>query len=234
VHDERQRLAALHERLAETMANEVPAPTPAAPAPTPAASARPDPDWRSLLPPLPAYLTRLFGAEQSVAHTQALVRGSRLVTLLGPGGSGKTRLAVEVVQALRDGAPGPSDPAAALFARTAFVSLVSCEQAPRMLAAMARALQLPADAGDDSARLVEALAGRRPGRARTSHARLGTGLGARAGPGADAGPGGPRAAQRARGAGRRRAIASGGAAAGAGLAQLLGRRRPAGRTADGT
>jgi predicted ATPase len=159
VHDERQRLAALHERLAETLANEVPAPTPAAPAPTPAASTRPAPDWRSLLPPLPAYLTRLFGAEQSVAHTQALVRGSRLVTLLGPGGSGKTRLAVEVVQALRDGAPGPSDPAAALFARTAFVSLVSCEQAPQMLAAMARALQLPADAGDDSARLVEALAG---------------------------------------------------------------------------
>jgi predicted ATPase len=47
---------------------------------------------------LPAYRTRWVGAELQAARLQALIREHRLVTLLGPGGCGKTRLAVEVAR----------------------------------------------------------------------------------------------------------------------------------------
>ncbi|MEU6430929.1 BTAD domain-containing putative transcriptional regulator [Microbispora sp. NPDC046973] len=39
--------------------------------------------------------TTFVGREQEVAHLAALLRDSRLVTVVGPGGAGKTRLAVE-------------------------------------------------------------------------------------------------------------------------------------------
>ncbi len=105
-------------------------------------------------PALPTYLTRLFGADMAAARLRALVLARRLVTLLGPGGSGKTRLGVEVAQALRQppawqaeaGAPAPVP-----FERIAFVSLVACEEAPQMLDAIARALALPAGAAGDAA-----------------------------------------------------------------------------------
>jgi hypothetical protein len=53
---------------------------------------------------LPVPLTPLVGREQEVAAVEALVRGEgvRLVTLTGPGGSGKTRLAVEAAGRLRE------------------------------------------------------------------------------------------------------------------------------------
>jgi hypothetical protein len=52
---------------------------------------------------LPVPATPLVGREQEVAAVEALVRGEgvRLVTLTGPGGSGKTRLAVEAAGRLR-------------------------------------------------------------------------------------------------------------------------------------
>jgi predicted ATPase len=54
---------------------------------------------------LPVPATPLVGREQDVAAVEALVRGEgvRLVTLTGPGGSGKTRLAVEAAGQLREG-----------------------------------------------------------------------------------------------------------------------------------
>jgi len=195
VHDERQRLAALHERLgpavlaAEGGAAVAPAQEIVATAPlersgsaplersgsaplermgsapldaAPALARLPLPALAALAPPLPSYLTRLFGADMAVARVRSMVRAQRLVTLLGPGGSGKTRLAVEVVQALRDGSDGtlwPAAPVSPVFVRTAFVPLVACEQVPQMLAAMARALQLPSGGGDDTARLTGALGG---------------------------------------------------------------------------
>jgi predicted ATPase len=54
---------------------------------------------------LPVPPTRLVGREQEVAAVEALVNsgGARLVTLTGPGGSGKSRLAVEAAGQLRPG-----------------------------------------------------------------------------------------------------------------------------------
>ena len=52
---------------------------------------------------LPAPVTPLLGREREVAEVVELLRdGSRLVTLTGPGGSGKTRLAFETAAALVD------------------------------------------------------------------------------------------------------------------------------------
>ena len=49
-------------------------------------------------PPLPAPWTRFFGREQELEAVTGLIGGgdTRLVTLVGPGGAGKTRLSVEV------------------------------------------------------------------------------------------------------------------------------------------
>jgi DNA-binding SARP family transcriptional activator len=46
---------------------------------------------------LPAPVTSFVGREREIAHIDALLERSRLVTLIGPGGAGKTRLAREAV-----------------------------------------------------------------------------------------------------------------------------------------
>ena len=170
IHDERQRLAALHERLLATPLS-VRSATPAAPAagqgwfePRPSADAAPGlSSNRSSNPPtsLPTYLTRLFGADLAVARLRSQVRAHRLVTLLGPGGSGKTRLAVEVAQALREHTPWVAEAAAPAFDRIGFVPLMACQQVAQMHAAIARALQLPSAGADDAEGLGLALAGQR-------------------------------------------------------------------------
>ncbi|MEU1225549.1 BTAD domain-containing putative transcriptional regulator [Streptomyces sp. NPDC005828] len=48
------------------------------------------------VPPLPAPLTDFVGRERERERLTALLATARLVTLVGPGGAGKTRLAVEV------------------------------------------------------------------------------------------------------------------------------------------
>jgi predicted ATPase len=127
VLDERRRLAALAER-----------PEVAAPAPRAG---------------LPRYLTRLLGAEAMAAQLRAAVCQHRLVTLVGPGGGGKTRLAVEVAQALQDA----GDP----FQRIDFVPLAACTGAPAMADALLVALGLPGGAAEPLNTLVQALTGRR-------------------------------------------------------------------------
>lgn len=111
---------------------------------------------------LPSYLTRLFGAEVPAARLQGQVLGHRLVTLLGPGGAGKTRLAVEVATVLRDRpawAPPADAPLADGFDKVCFVSLVSCLTAAQFVEAVARALRLPG--ADNMAGLTPALSGLR-------------------------------------------------------------------------
>ncbi|MGW1214683.1 BTAD domain-containing putative transcriptional regulator [Streptomyces sp. NPDC002499] len=50
-------------------------------------------------PRLPVQLTRFVGREYELARISALLADSRLVTLTGPGGAGKTRLAIEAAGA---------------------------------------------------------------------------------------------------------------------------------------
>ncbi|MCG7207039.1 BTAD domain-containing putative transcriptional regulator [Streptomyces arenae] len=49
-------------------------------------------------PRLPVQLTRFVGREPELGRIAAVLAGSRLVTLTGPGGAGKTRLAIEAAQ----------------------------------------------------------------------------------------------------------------------------------------
>jgi predicted ATPase/DNA-binding SARP family transcriptional activator len=51
---------------------------------------------------LPAPLTSFIGRDDDLARVEALLTAGRLVTVLGPGGSGKTRLAVEAARRHRD------------------------------------------------------------------------------------------------------------------------------------
>ena len=54
---------------------------------------------------LPAQLTSFLGREQDLAQLEQLLAGTRLLTLTGPGGVGKTRLALELAAAALEGFP---------------------------------------------------------------------------------------------------------------------------------
>jgi predicted ATPase len=49
---------------------------------------------------IPTMLVSFVGREREVADIEGLLRWARLITLTGAGGSGKTRLALEVAQRL--------------------------------------------------------------------------------------------------------------------------------------
>ncbi len=51
---------------------------------------------------LPEELTSFVGREDDVRRVSALLDGARLVTLTGPGGTGKTRLSIEVARHIQD------------------------------------------------------------------------------------------------------------------------------------
>ena len=57
-----------------------------------------------LLTNLPAQVSSFIGREAELAEVRRLVGGSRLVTLTGAGGAGKTRLGLQVAAGLADGA----------------------------------------------------------------------------------------------------------------------------------
>ncbi|MGW4195745.1 BTAD domain-containing putative transcriptional regulator [Streptomyces sp. NPDC005004] len=82
-------LRALH---AELLTEDAPPP----PRPVQAAAPRPAPGN------LPARLTSFVGRESDIEAIGADLAASRLVTLLGPGGAGKTRLSQEAAEAVRD------------------------------------------------------------------------------------------------------------------------------------
>ena len=61
-------------------------------------------DNQALVTNLPAQVSSFIGREAELAAVRALVGGSRLVTLTGAGGAGKTRLGLQVAAGLLDGA----------------------------------------------------------------------------------------------------------------------------------
>ncbi len=87
---------------------------------------------------LPAPLTRLYGREQDVSRVADLLRSSdvRLVTLTGPGGIGKTRLAIETARALTDE-----------LGQAAFIPLAPVDDPAQVPNAIAQALGV-LDTGD--------------------------------------------------------------------------------------
>ncbi|MFE2990756.1 BTAD domain-containing putative transcriptional regulator [Streptomyces sp. NPDC059262] len=95
--DPSPELAALHEAILRQ--------DPAlAPSPASAADAAPPPERpRSNLP---APLTALVGRERSLIEISQLLATERLVTLTGPGGVGKTRLAIEAARRIQDAPDG--------------------------------------------------------------------------------------------------------------------------------
>ncbi len=167
VQAERSRLAAMFDRAA-TAAEAIPASVPGALAAQRAPSGYGSPPagtaWREPVDvgrsSLPVYLTRFFGRDTEGARLRAEVLAHRLVTLLGPGGSGKTRLAVELADAL--GALGAlGAPAPGRFDFVAFVPLANCSTRAQMLDALLAGLHLRQPGSDPFEPLVAALGGRR-------------------------------------------------------------------------
>lgn len=163
IHDERMRLCALHDRLTAANAHsaslgargaplQAPTVTPALPAP-PALPARRAPPavpstamaFARTRSGAPAYLTRYFADPQQCARLAEQVLAHRLVNLLGPGGSGKTRLAVHLVELWSaPGGPHAAVLPAAPFDLVQFVPLAAVQTREQLLDALQAALQISA------------------------------------------------------------------------------------------
>lgn len=103
-----------------------------------AADAKPEtlypPRTVARLPPRP----RLIGRDEDVQRVLDRLRQPGLFTIVGPGGVGKTSLAVEVAHRLAEGRPD----------RVGFVDLAQVEHASLALSALAGALDIPVQAED--------------------------------------------------------------------------------------
>ncbi len=124
-------LPAVGESRAKPLPTAVPRP-PASMAATPASEPSfPAPENR-----LPPAFTRFFGREEEIERLQLLLetgQDSRLVTVTGPGGSGKTRVAVETARQSLSRYPGG----------VYFVPLADVRDSDQLLPALIEALRLP-------------------------------------------------------------------------------------------
>ena len=97
------------------------------------------PALRSLAPPnnLPTRLTTFLGREREIAEIADLLARNRLLTLTGPGGTGKTRLSLEVAKRRLEEHPD------GVF----FVELASIAEPELVASTVAQALGLPSRVG---------------------------------------------------------------------------------------
>ena len=157
IDDERLRLEGLHDRL--------PLHDQAADARSTERHVEPPGDARAAVArvSLPYYLTRMFGADEQGRRLRSLVLAQRLVTLIGSGGAGKSRLAVEVSHSLREHAawPLPASEPFEPFDLIAFIALAACTTRAQMLDALTTTLHIAPGAETPHDALISALAGRR-------------------------------------------------------------------------
>ncbi len=106
---------------------------------------------RAIASPLPAAVDALIGRERELAELERLLAGSRLVTLTGPGGIGKTRLALEAARARRAHYPDGA----------AFVDLAALRDPALVLPTAARALGVEVSGGPPVGDLLAAAIGER-------------------------------------------------------------------------
>jgi DNA-binding SARP family transcriptional activator/predicted ATPase len=128
-----------------------------------AAPAPGEPAGRSRLRHFPPQYTPFVGREDALITLQAqlLDPSCRLLTLVGPGGAGKTRLAVQAAERLAETLDSGAGPAAGVAPRDGivFVNLASVESVDLVPAAIAAALGLTfRSAADPRAQLLSYLA----------------------------------------------------------------------------
>ena len=163
LRDLETRILTQHPSLSPAPEPPVPqAPVPQAPVPQAPVPQAPDPARPASKPPpsagnLRERLGRFVGRDAELAQLRAAVCASRLVTLTGPGGAGKTRLAVEAAAALR-----PEHPDGAWLVELAGVTEPDGVEpaAATALGAAAAALAGPQPAGSATELIVRHLAGR--------------------------------------------------------------------------
>ena len=137
--------AILEQSPALQPAAEVDAPIMASTATQPLASDRP----AAGVTIAPAPLSRLIAREDELAQLEQLLAARRVVTLTGPGGSGKTRLALQLHRQAVDGGNA-----------TWWVDLAPAVEPGSVMAAVAAATGVPTDADADHRAFAAKLAGR--------------------------------------------------------------------------
>ena len=143
IQDERLRLHAMFERLADATPAEL-AQSPVAvvqTAPGVGVTLFPDRQWL-----LPSYLSAFFGRQVERSALAARLAAQRLVTVSGPGGCGKTRLAVEVAREL-----------AGRFETMLFIGLAEITQPEGVFEAIQQVLRLPPREQDAEAQVFDFL-----------------------------------------------------------------------------
>jgi predicted ATPase/class 3 adenylate cyclase len=99
---------------------------------------------------LPTQLTTFLGRQRELAEAAALLDGARLLTLTGPGGTGKTRLSLQLA----------ADATERFHDGVYFVPLGTIGEASLVMPTIAQALGMPDPGGGALDRLAEQLAGK--------------------------------------------------------------------------